>query len=108
MCSALVRAGGASRSWSRLALAAALLVAATPAARSMTLVEALEAARAHDPQYRSAAYELEAARQGVPIARAALMPVAVRVVDLGLSRALRRSDSVRVNHAGALVGRSCI
>ena len=40
--------------------------------------------------------------------RAALMPVAVRVVDLGLSRALRRSDSVRVNHAGALVGRSCI
>ena len=40
--------------------------------------------------------------------RDALMPVAVRVVDLGLSRALRRSDSVRVNHAGALVGRSCI
>jgi hypothetical protein len=30
------------------------------------------------------------------------------VVDLGLSRASRRSDSVRVNHAGALVGRSCI
>ncbi len=86
MCSALVRAGGASRSWSRLALAAALLVAATPAARSMTLVEALEAARAHDPQYRSAAYELEAARQGVPIARAALMPaVSLSYSNLGVS-----------------------
>ena len=34
--------------------------------------------------------------------RAALMPVAVRVVDLGLSRALRRSDSVRVNQASTV------
>ena len=34
--------------------------------------------------------------------RAAWMPVAVWVVDFGFSRALRRSDSVRVNHASAV------
>ena len=34
--------------------------------------------------------------------RAAWMPVAVWVVDFGFSRALRRSDSARVNHASAV------
>ena len=34
--------------------------------------------------------------------RAAWMPVAVWVVDFGFNRALRRSDSARVNHASAV------
>lgn len=52
----------------------AVVAAVIPGARAMTLAEALEAARVHDPQYRAAAHEREAIRQGVPIARAALMP----------------------------------
>ena len=36
------------------------------------------------------------------------MPVAVCVVDLGLSRASRRSDSVRVNHASAVASNCAI
>ena len=54
--------------------AACCALLALPSARALTLAEALEAARANDPQFRAAAYELEAARQGIPIARSALMP----------------------------------
>jgi len=50
------------------------LLGASPLAKAMTLTEALEAARAHDPQYQAAQFELEAARQGLPIARSVLFP----------------------------------
>jgi outer membrane protein, protease secretion system len=55
-------------------LAAAGLMAQVASAQAMTLAEAFEAARIHDPQYRAASHELDAARQGVPIARSALLP----------------------------------
>lgn len=67
----------AVRAGRRAALAPILLAAlASVSVQAMTLSEALEAARAHDPQYRAAQYELEAARQGVPIARSLLFPQA--------------------------------
>ena len=52
-------------------LAFATLSANVPA---MTLAEAFEAARAFDPQFRAAAFELDSSRLGVPIARAGLLP----------------------------------
>lgn len=60
----------------RLAAAACgaiLALAALPAA-ALTLAEALDAARTNDPQYQAATFELDSARQGLPIARAALLP----------------------------------
>lgn len=42
--------------------------------QGMSLAEAYEASRTFDAQYRSASFELESARQSVPIARAALRP----------------------------------
>lgn len=75
---------------------------------AMTLGEAFEAARIHDPQYRAAAHELEAARQGVPIARAGLLPQ----LSLGYSsagvegrrefpNALQQEVSTRVDYTSA-------
>lgn len=55
-----------------LGLSAALLLAGQT--QAMGFAEAYDAARRHDPQFRAAAFELESARQGVPIARAALLP----------------------------------
>lgn len=54
-----------------VAMLAAMLCAP---ASAMTLAEAFEAARTHDPQYRAARHELDSVRQGVPIARASLLP----------------------------------
>lgn len=45
----------------------------TPA-HAINFVEALDAARQHDAQFRAARHELESARQAVPMARAALLP----------------------------------
>lgn len=64
---------GDPRPLRRLAMAIAALAVGAPL-QAMTLSEALDAAREHDPQYRSALHELEAARQGVPIARSVLFP----------------------------------
>jgi outer membrane protein, protease secretion system len=62
----------------RRALGAAVLTTlgafAAGSVQALTLAEAFEAARSNDPQYRAAYFELEAARQGVPIARGALLP----------------------------------
>lgn len=63
----------AKRSNLRL-LCLALLTGLAPAAQSMAFAEAFLAARQNDAQYRAAGHELEAARMGVPVARAALMP----------------------------------
>ncbi|NRF66809.1 TolC family outer membrane protein [Aquincola sp. S2] len=54
------------------AIAAALLAAGS--AQAMNFAEAVAAARSNDPAYRGAGHELESTRQGVPIARAALLP----------------------------------
>ena len=43
-------------------------------AMATSFTEAVEAARRFDPQFRAAGHELEAARQGVPIARAGMLP----------------------------------
>lgn len=55
-----------------------LALAATAAvgmpAQAMNFVEALDAARRNDAQFRAAGHELESARQAVPMARAALLP----------------------------------
>ena len=59
--------------WVRAVAAAGALCAATMAS-AMSLTEAFEAARAHDPQYRAGDYDLAAARESVPLARSALMP----------------------------------
>lgn len=56
----------------RAALAAALFAAG--GAQAMTFAEVVVAARANDPVYRAAGHELESQRQGVPIARSALLP----------------------------------
>jgi outer membrane protein TolC len=56
------------------ALAAAAVLALCVPAQALSLAEAFEAARAHDPQYTSSAFDLEATREGIPIARAGLMP----------------------------------
>ncbi|MFO1326904.1 MAG: TolC family outer membrane protein [Rubrivivax sp.] len=67
------------------ALAAGALMAAAPV-HAMTLAEAFEAARLHDPQYRVAVHDLESSRQGVPIARAGLLPqVSLSYSNLGVS-----------------------
>ena len=54
------------------AAAAALLMAGS--AQAMNFAEAVAAARSNDPGYRGAGHELESRRQGVPIARASLLP----------------------------------
>lgn len=55
-----------------LAVTAAAAIG-TPA-QAINFVEALDAARQHDAQFRAAGHELESARQAVPMARAALLP----------------------------------
>lgn len=68
-------ASGMRRPRSPRRLPAALCAMAfMPALHAMSLSEALQAARDHDPQYRAALHELEATRQGVPIARSVLFP----------------------------------
>ncbi|MCK6434784.1 MAG: TolC family outer membrane protein [Aquabacterium sp.] len=63
-------------------LVALACLAAAAGAQAMSFSEAYAAARAHDAQYRAAQHELDANRQLVPIARAALYPSA----GLNLSR----------------------
>ena len=61
--------------FSRLHIAAAamaLLMAGS--AQAMNFAEAVAAARNNDPVYRGSGHELESSRQGVPIARASLLP----------------------------------
>lgn len=71
---------------SRAAVLAMVVAMSVPSLHAMSLSEAVDAAREHDPQYRAAAYELEAARQGVPIARAALLPqVSLNYSNAGVS-----------------------
>lgn len=57
-----------------LAVTTAIGLQMAAPALAMTLTEALDAARTNDPQYRAAAFELDAARQGLPIARSVLLP----------------------------------
>ncbi|MCZ2439522.1 MAG: TolC family outer membrane protein [Burkholderiales bacterium] len=74
---AAARAAAARRRRCRATLAAALWAAgAAFPARAMTLNEAFDAALAHDAQYRAALYDRDSAQQGVPIARAQLLPQA--------------------------------
>lgn len=81
----LRRAGGA------LMLAAALCLPAS----AMTLAEAVEAARVHDPQFRAAGHELDAARQAIPIARASLLPqVSLSFSDAQVSGTRRFPNAV--------------
>lgn len=88
-----------------LALAAALTLA-SPAARSLSLAEAFEAARLHDPQYRSAQHDLQASREDVPIARAGLLPqLSLNYSSQGVSgtrkfpNALQQEVTTRVDYA---------
>lgn len=68
-----------------VALAACAWLAWSPG-RAMSLAEAFEAARNHDAQYRAAGHDLESARQGVPIARAGLLPqVSLSYSNVGVS-----------------------
>lgn len=53
---------------------AGLLWACAAAAQAMSFGEAVDAARRFDAQYRAAAFELQSARQSLPIAKASLMP----------------------------------
>ena len=62
------RAQGASL----VAWAAALLCG--PAAHALSFDEAFSAARGFDAQYRGANFELESARQAIPIARSSMLP----------------------------------
>lgn len=57
----------------KAAVAAAVLLLAG-SVHAMNFAEAVAAARSNDPGYRGAGHELESARQGVPIARASLLP----------------------------------
>ena len=55
--------------------ACGLALAGLPAAASAaSLTQAWQAALAHDPQYRAAGHERDAAREGVGVARAAALP----------------------------------
>ena len=56
------------------AVAALLLATGLAQGRALSFADALDAARANDAPYRSAGYEYDATRYGVPIARAQLMP----------------------------------
>lgn len=58
------------------ATASALLFLTAGSAQAMGFAEAFEAARQFDAQYRAAAHELDAARQGLPIARSYMLPSA--------------------------------
>lgn len=88
----------------RAVLAACACLVAAPS-QALTLAEAFAAARVHDPQYRAAMHELEAARQGVPIARAALLPqVSLSYSNLGVSgtrefpNAIQQDVTTRVDY----------
>jgi outer membrane protein, protease secretion system len=58
----------------KAALIAVLAGAGVPNVHAMTLAEAFEAALAFDPQYRAGVYELASVREGIPLARSALLP----------------------------------
>ena len=101
-----VRATRSVTRLSRMAMAAGLLLVASASLQAMTLAEAFEAAQAHDPQYRSALHDLEAARQGIPIARASLLPVvSLNYSNLGYSgtrefpNALAQEVTTRLDYA---------
>lgn len=56
------------------ALALALAAGLSTGAQAMSFTEAFEAARRFDAPYQAAGHELAAARQGVPIAQASMLP----------------------------------
>ncbi|MES2320229.1 MAG: TolC family outer membrane protein [Pseudomonadota bacterium] len=58
----------------RRALACAALVTASGAAQALSLVEAYEKARLHDPQYRAAYFASEGGKEYRVLGRAALLP----------------------------------
>lgn len=55
-------------------LGALALAVALPAAQALSVGEAIEAAFAFDAQYRAAGFELESARQNLPLAKSQLLP----------------------------------
>jgi protease secretion system outer membrane protein len=86
-------------------LAVAALLACT-SGQALTLADAFAAARLYDPQYRAASHELEFARQGVPIARAALLPlVSLSYANTGVNgtrefpNAIQQEVTTRVEYA---------
>jgi protease secretion system outer membrane protein len=56
------------------ALASSICLLAVPTAQALTFTEAFDAALRTDAQFRAAEFDLQSSRQGVPIARAALLP----------------------------------
>jgi len=60
--------------FTRRLLAGAAFLSVSLGAQAISFSEALDAARSHDATYRAASYEYDAARMGVPIARASLLP----------------------------------
>lgn len=60
--------------WARLALVGSVLAAVTPGAHALDLVQAYEAALAHDATLRATRAATEAALERVPMARAQLLP----------------------------------
>lgn len=56
------------------ALASAIWLLAVPSAQALTFTEAFDAALRTDAQFRAAEFDLQSSRQGVPIARAGLLP----------------------------------
>ncbi len=82
----------------------ALVMLAAPAS-ALTFAEAFDSARATDPQFQAAGFDLDAARQGVPIARASLLPnlqLQVSRAEVGGTRefpnALNQDVTVRVDY----------
>lgn len=68
------------------ALAVAALLLCAGAAHAMSLADAYQAALNHDPLLQAAGFELDAARQNIPAARAALLPsVTLSYSNLGVS-----------------------
>ncbi len=67
---------GRRRPFRRGALAVIAALAGLPAAHAepLTLLEAWQAAREHDPDFQAARHELDAGLQSVPIGRAGLLP----------------------------------
>ncbi len=83
-----------------------VVVAAAPAGRTLTLEEALEAARAHQPQLQQASAATEAARARADEARASLLPQLNGTVGYERSTAnfVSRPGSVPKQFAGTTGG----
>lgn len=58
----------------QVALAAAMALGPVGATHALSLAEAFELARVNDAAYRAGSFDVEVARQAIPIARSALLP----------------------------------